>query len=60
MGGAYATEAALAAPSRVDEVWEAAVEMCHLVFERSWTGPRSTERFLTPPPACTRSAPPRW
>jgi pimeloyl-ACP methyl ester carboxylesterase len=34
-----------------DEVWEAAVEMCRLVFERSWTGPRSTERFLTPPAA---------
>lgn len=31
-----------------DEVWTAAVEMCRLVFERSWTGPRSTERFLTP------------
>ncbi|MFI6737013.1 alpha/beta fold hydrolase [Nonomuraea sp. NPDC050451] len=32
-----------------DEVWESAVEMCSLVFERSWTGPRSTERHLTPP-----------
>ncbi|MEV4019264.1 alpha/beta hydrolase [Nonomuraea angiospora] len=36
-----------------DEVWESAVEMCGLVFERSWTGPRSTERHLTPP-AVTR------
>ncbi|MEV0232881.1 alpha/beta hydrolase [Nonomuraea sp. NPDC050786] len=34
-----------------DEVWEAAVEMCRLVFERSWSGPRSTERFLAPPAA---------
>ncbi|MEV1172591.1 alpha/beta hydrolase [Nonomuraea sp. NPDC049784] len=34
-----------------EEVWEAAVEMCRLVFERSWTGPRSTERHLTPPAA---------
>ncbi|NUP83296.1 MAG: alpha/beta fold hydrolase [Nonomuraea sp.] len=31
-----------------DAVWEAAVEMCALVFERSWTGPRSSERFLSP------------
>ncbi|MEU0569381.1 alpha/beta hydrolase [Nonomuraea sp. NPDC005983] len=31
-----------------DEAWEAAVEMCRLVFERSWTGPRSTQRFLDP------------
>ncbi|MEU1726730.1 alpha/beta fold hydrolase [Nonomuraea sp. NPDC005692] len=30
-------------------VWEAAVEMCALVFQRSWTGPRSSERFLSPP-----------
>ncbi|HEX4812955.1 MAG TPA: hypothetical protein VFV66_09405 [Nonomuraea sp.] len=36
-----------------DEVWEAAVEMCRLVFERSWTGPRCTERHLTPPAAST-------
>ncbi|MGV9379539.1 alpha/beta fold hydrolase [Nonomuraea sp. NPDC003707] len=36
-----------------DEVWESAVEMCGLVFERSWSGPRSTERHLTPP-AVTR------
>ncbi|WP_433428957.1 alpha/beta fold hydrolase [Nonomuraea sp. CA-141351] len=34
-----------------EEVWEAAVEMCRLVFERSWTGPRSTERHLAPPAA---------
>ncbi|WP_206062272.1 alpha/beta fold hydrolase [Nonomuraea basaltis] len=34
-----------------DEVWETAVEMCRLVFERSWTGPRSTERHLAPPAA---------
>ncbi|WP_327581183.1 alpha/beta fold hydrolase [Nonomuraea sp. NBC_00507] len=34
-----------------DEVWEAAVEMCRLVFERSWTGPRSAERHLDPPVA---------
>ncbi|MBF8194407.1 alpha/beta hydrolase [Nonomuraea sp. K274] len=34
-----------------DQVWEAAVEMCRLVFERDWTGPRSTERHLTPPAA---------
>ncbi|WP_211370543.1 alpha/beta fold hydrolase [Nonomuraea turkmeniaca] len=33
------------------EVWEAAVEMCRLVFERSWTGPRSSERHLDPPAA---------
>ncbi|SDI33896.1 alpha/beta fold hydrolase [Nonomuraea jiangxiensis] len=32
-----------------DEVWQAAVEMLRLVFERSWTGPRSTERHLVPP-----------
>jgi pimeloyl-ACP methyl ester carboxylesterase len=36
-----------------DEVWEAAVEMCRLVFERSWTGSRATERQLSPP-ATTR------
>ncbi|MFI9837381.1 alpha/beta fold hydrolase [Nonomuraea sp. NPDC051941] len=36
-----------------DEVWESAVEMCGLVFERSWSGPRSTERHLVPP-AVTR------
>ena len=34
-----------------DEVWSAAVEMARLVFERTWTGPRSTERFLAPPAA---------
>ncbi|MEW1845118.1 alpha/beta hydrolase [Nonomuraea angiospora] len=34
-----------------DEVWGSAVEMCGLVFERSWSGPRSTERHLTPPAA---------
>ncbi|MGN9844574.1 alpha/beta fold hydrolase [Nonomuraea sp. H19] len=34
-----------------DAVWEAAVEMCCLVFERMWTGPRSTARFLAPPAA---------
>ncbi|TDC93854.1 alpha/beta fold hydrolase [Nonomuraea deserti] len=34
-----------------DEVWAAAVEMCRLVFERSWTGPRSAERHLDPPAA---------
>ncbi|MFC4011228.1 alpha/beta fold hydrolase [Nonomuraea purpurea] len=34
-----------------DEVWKSAVEMCRLVFERDWTGPRSTERHLTPPAA---------
>ncbi|MFC4120910.1 alpha/beta fold hydrolase [Nonomuraea zeae] len=33
------------------EVWRSAVEMCAQMFERSWTGPRSTERFLTPPAA---------
>ncbi|WP_188197433.1 alpha/beta fold hydrolase [Nonomuraea sp. SYSU D8015] len=33
------------------EVWEAAVEMCRLVFERAWTGPRSSERHLAPPAA---------
>ncbi|MFB4277933.1 MULTISPECIES: alpha/beta fold hydrolase [unclassified Nonomuraea] len=33
------------------EVWAAAVEMCRLVFERSWTGPRSAERLLDPPAA---------
>ncbi|MEV6039473.1 alpha/beta hydrolase [Nonomuraea sp. NPDC052116] len=36
-----------------DEVWESSVEMCGLVFERSWNGPRSTERHLVPP-AVTR------
>ncbi|MBB6347578.1 alpha/beta fold hydrolase [Nonomuraea muscovyensis] len=34
-----------------DEVWEAAVEMCRLVFHRMWTGPRATERHLDPPAA---------
>ncbi|MER6945999.1 alpha/beta hydrolase [Nonomuraea sp. NPDC000554] len=34
-----------------DEAWEAAVEMCRLMFERSWTGPRSTQRLLAPPAA---------
>lgn len=34
-----------------EPVWDAAVEMCRLVFERSWTGPKSTERHLTPPAA---------
>ncbi|WP_043627275.1 alpha/beta fold hydrolase [Nonomuraea candida] len=33
------------------EVWEAAVEMCALVFERSWSGPRPSERHLDPPAA---------
>ncbi|TDB92839.1 alpha/beta fold hydrolase [Nonomuraea longispora] len=36
-----------------DEVWAAAVEMCRLVFERSWSGPRPAERELDPP-ATTR------
>ena len=36
-----------------DEVWQAAVEMCGLVFERSCTAPKSTERQLVPP-ATTR------
>ncbi|WP_433356725.1 alpha/beta fold hydrolase [Microtetraspora malaysiensis] len=34
-----------------DEVWEAATEMCRLVFQRSWTGPHGTERLLSPPAA---------
>ncbi|MET7330828.1 alpha/beta hydrolase [Nonomuraea sp. NPDC005650] len=34
-----------------DEVWGSAVEMCRLMFERSWSGPRSTERQLVPPAA---------
>lgn len=34
-----------------EEVWEAAVEMCRLVFHRMWTGPRTTERLLDPPAA---------
>ncbi|MEO3885370.1 alpha/beta fold hydrolase [Nonomuraea sp. B5E05] len=33
------------------EVWAAAVEMCGLVFQRSWSGPRSAERHLDPPAA---------
>ncbi|TDE22055.1 alpha/beta fold hydrolase [Nonomuraea mesophila] len=33
------------------EVWAAAVEMCRLVFERSWSGPRPAERLLDPPAA---------
>ncbi|MFB4263030.1 alpha/beta fold hydrolase [Nonomuraea sp. GTA35] len=34
-----------------EPVWDAAVEMCRLVFERAWTGPRSSERRLVPPAA---------
>ncbi|MCK2216138.1 alpha/beta hydrolase [Actinomadura sp. ATCC 31491] len=34
-----------------DEVWEAAVEMCELVFLRSWSVPSPPERFLDPPAA---------
>ncbi|MFG3437452.1 alpha/beta fold hydrolase [Nonomuraea sp. NPDC047897] len=34
-----------------EEVWEAAVEMCRLVFQRMWSGPPTTERLLDPPAA---------
>ncbi|TDD33124.1 alpha/beta fold hydrolase [Nonomuraea terrae] len=34
-----------------DTVWEEAVDMCRLMFERSWSGPRATERYLDPPAA---------
>ncbi|PZG17374.1 alpha/beta fold hydrolase [Nonomuraea aridisoli] len=34
-----------------DAVWEEAVEMCRLMFERSWSGPPAAERHLDPPAA---------
>ncbi|MGW4799645.1 alpha/beta fold hydrolase [Nonomuraea sp. NPDC004297] len=46
VAGPDRTRDALPAP-----VWEAAVEMCRLVFERDWSGPPATERHLTPPAA---------